>query len=234
MSENFDNTINWDEYWESADETDVSDASPSAEYIADPMREFFERRGVPDSYADVGCGAGAAVFDVAARHPETSVVGYDAVPAVLSENRHRARSEGFDNVSFQRAVLPEFEPERQFEVVSSFFTLCYVADVQEALKRLYDAVEPGGYLLITYHNSNAQTMFQEMAASPHEYLDESGPWHPDTFAERFELVIEGESLLSYRTIQDVLGAWPQSVWSVAEEAEPYGAWRMNPLVFVPK
>lgn len=234
MSESYSDTINWDEYWESADESDVTDASPSAEYVVDPLREFFDERGVPESYADVGCGAGAAVFDVAEQFPGTSVVGYDAVDAVLKENRQRARDAKCDNVAFEHTVLPAFDPDRQFDVVSSFFTLCYVADVERALTNLYDAVAPGGYLLITYHNASAQSMFQEMAESPHEYLDEDGPWKPDRFADRFELVLEGESLLSYRTIHDVLDAWPQSIWSVAENAEPYQARRMNPLVFVPK
>lgn len=56
---------------------------------------------------------------------------------------------------------------------------------------------------------------------------------PESFADRFELVIEGESLLSYEQIRGTVGAWLQSVWSVIE-TERYDAWRQNPLVFVPK
>ncbi|WP_211334027.1 class I SAM-dependent methyltransferase [Halopiger aswanensis] len=138
------------------------------------------------------------------------------------------------DVTFERAVLPEFDPDRQFDVVSSFYTLCYVADVERALQNLFDAVVPGGYLLITYHNEYAQSIFESIAESPTDYLDETSAWDPDHFAERFELVIGGENLLSYRRIRDVLGSWPQSVWSVAENAERYDAWRQNPFVFVPK
>jgi SAM-dependent methyltransferase len=227
-------TIDWDEYWDDADEKDMDDASPSTKYIVDPLSEFFEARGRPETYADVGCGPGAAVFQVADQYPETTVVGYDAAPAVLEENRERAREEGYENVSFEDAVLPEFDPDQQFDAVSCFYTLCYVADIEQALENLYDAVAPGGYLVITYHNRHAQRMFQHMADSPDDYLDEDGAWKPGRFADRFELVIEGESLLSYRKIHDVLGSWPQSVWSVAEDSERYGAWKMNPLVFVPK
>jgi SAM-dependent methyltransferase len=234
MSETrYSGTIDWDEYWDTADEKDTEDASPSTEYIIDPLGELFEERGVPETYADVGCGPGAAVFDVAERYPETTVVGYDAADAVLAENRKRARADGVDNVSFEHARLPEFDPDQQFDVVTCFYTLCYVADIEAALANLYDAVAPGGYLVITYHNQHAQRMFQAMADAPEEFLDEDGAWKPGRFSDRFELVIEGESLLSYRQIHDVLGSWPQSVWSAVEDAERYRAWKMNPLVFVP-
>jgi len=232
MTGQYSGTIDWDDYWRTADETDTTDASPSATYTVDPLLEFFEHRGVPDSYADVGCGAGAAVFEVADQYPQISVDGYDSVSSVLESNRERAREKGKENVAFEQTTLPEFDPDQTFGVVTSFFTLCYVGEVERALQALYDAVEPGGYLLLTYHNSLAQSMFREMAASPHEYLDD-GPWQPERFADRFELVLNGESLLSHRQIHDVLGAWPQSVWSVVP-SERYPAWRMNPLVFVPR
>lgn len=227
-------TIDWHDYWSDADEGDRADASPAATYIVEPLREFFEARSAPESHADVGCGPGAAVFDVADRHPETTVVGFDAAEPVLEANREKARREGYENVSFERAVLPEFDPGRQFDIVSSFYTLCYVQEVEEALQKLYDAVTPGGYLVFTYHNRYAQSMFASMAESPHDYLDEDSAWHPNHFADRFELVLNGESTLSYRQIHDVLGTWPQSLWSVAEETERYRAWRQNPVVFVPK
>lgn len=230
----YDGTIDWTEYWRHADEGDREAASGSARYLLEPLREFFAERGVPDTYADVGCGPGAAVLEVAKQYPETTVFGYDSAEPILEENRRRARREGDANVSFERAVLPEFDPEQQFDVVSSFYTLCYVADVDRALQNLFDAVAPGGYLLFTYHNEYARSMFESIAESPHEYLDETSAWDPDHFAERFELILNGESLLSYRRIREVLGSWPQSVWSVADESERYDAWRQNPFVFVPK
>lgn len=226
------NTIDWDEYWETDDE--ASHDPPSGEFIVEPLVEFFERRGVPASYADVGCGPAPTVFEAAERYPETTAVGYDAAQPVIAANRERAREEGYENARFEQTVLPDFHPDQQFDVVSSFFTLCYVADIEQALQNMYDAVAPGGDLVLTYHNQYAQSMFESIAASPHEYLDESSRWDPDRFADRFELVLDGESILSYRKIHDILDSWPQSVWSVTENTDRYGAWRMNPLVYVPK
>jgi len=233
MTEPYSNTIDWEEFWDETDEYEALEANPSGEQIVDPLRTFLERRCELESYANVGCGPGATVFDVAERYPDADVVGYDAARDVLKRNREHARDRGVTNVSFERTILPEFDPDRQFDVVGSFFTLCYVADIETALSNLYDAVAPGGYLVFTYHNEYARSMFRNIAESPHEYLDDSSAWDPETFADRFELVLEGESLLSYRQIHDALGSWPQSVWSVTD-VERYGAWRMNPLVFVPK
>lgn len=229
----YEQTIDWTDYWESADGSDREAADASGMYLVDPLMEFFEGRGIPDSYADVGCGPASTVFAVADRWPDTSAVGYDAAEAVLAENRDHLDDAGYSNVRFEQAMLPSFEPESQFDVVSCFYTLCYVPETERALRNLYAAVEPGGYLVITYHNQYASSMFASIAEQPHEFLDESSAWNPDTFAERFAGVIEGETTLSYREIHAVLGAWPQSLWSVVE-TERYDAWRQNPLVFVPK
>lgn len=230
----FPRTIDWDRYWSEADDGDALDASPSAQLVVDPLLAFLEARGAPDSHADVGCGPGATTFAVADRYPDADVVGYDAAEPVLAADRERARRRDLDDVSFEHAVLPGFDPGRQFDLVTALFTLCYVADVESALQALYDAVAPGGHLVVTYHNSLAQSYFSGVAEDPHEHLPDDGPFDPDTYADRFELVIEGESLLSHERIHDVLGTWPQSVWSVVGTEDRYGAWRHNPLVFVPK
>lgn len=231
----YSDTIDWDQYWRGADEDVRADTSPSADLVADPFAEFLDAKHPdgPDSYADVGCGPGDLAFEVADRYPGAEVVGYDAAEAVLAENRGRAADRGAD-VRFERAVLPEFDPGREFEVVSCLFTLCYVADVERAIRNLYDAVARGGHLVVHYHNRLAQAHYANIAESPDEYLDEDSAWNPETFAERFELVVSGESLLSYERLHDLLGTWPRSVFSVADGADRYGAHRHEPLVYVPK
>lgn len=229
----YERSIDWDRFWSDRDHTAASEDSPAATYAVAPLLELLDARGPPGSFADVGCGAGAVPFTVAEAYPDVPVVGYDAAEPVLCANRSRAQVAGLSNLSFERTVLPAFAPDRSFDVVSSFFTLCYVEDVERALERLYDTVEPGGFLVFTYHNRLARSVFESIAAAPHEHLGEESAWNPATFEERFELVLEGDSLLSYERIHDVLGRWPRSVWSVVD-TEQYGAWRQNPLVFVPK
>lgn len=236
MSETFDRTIDWERYWaESADAVaDDANGSVYQAEVADAALGFVAQRETPDRYADVGCGGGALATRLAEQYPETTVVGYDAAASVVERDRERVRERGPDNARFEQARLPDFDPEEAFDVVTCFFTLCYVADVERALTTLYDAVAPGGCLLFTYHNRLASSLFQDIAASPEDLLDESSAWSPDTFAERFRLVLDGENLLSYDRIEDVLGVRPRSLWSAVDDVERYGAWRQNPLVYVPK
>jgi len=228
-------TIDWEQYWSEAGDSDHESATPSAHHATDVVGCFLDSRA-PDlgSFADVGCGTGHVAFDVAERYPEATVVGYDAGEPVLAENHERARAEGVENVDFERAVLPAFDPDREFDVVFSYFTLCYVADVEGALQNLYDAVAPGGYLVFNYQNRLARAHWQRMAEDPDTYLGEDSSFDPERFEERFRLLLEGENLLSYDRIHDALGTWPHSVWSVVEKPDVRWAWRHHPLVFVPK
>ena len=230
----YSDTIDWDRYWAEADEEDRESATPSAHHATDVVARFLDATGSPESFADVGCGTGHVAFDVAEGYPEATVVGYDAGESVLAENRSRARDEGIENLEFERAVLPEFDPDREFDVVFSYFTLCYVADVEAALQNLYDAVAPGGYLVFNYQNRLAQAHWQRMADDPETHLGEESSFDPERFEERFRLLLEGENLLSYDRIHDALGTWPQSVWSVVEKPDIRWAWRHHPLVYVPK
>lgn len=227
-------TIDWDQYWTDATDADREKAGPSGQLVLDPFREFLAEVGPPTDCADVGCGPGALAFDVAERYPDASVVGYDAAAPVVEANRERAGADGHSNLRFERAALPAFDPDRQFDVVSCFYTLCYVAEVEDALRALYDAVAPGGYLALGYHNRIGQSHYANIATDPHEHLGESSPWDPDRFADRFELLLAGENLLSHERIHDALGTWPQSLYSFCDDAERHPAWRHNPYVAVPK
>ncbi|WP_436927787.1 class I SAM-dependent methyltransferase [Halosimplex amylolyticum] len=227
-------TIDWHDFWATADEDDRADAGPSAHHATDVVVDFLEETGVPEAFADVGCGPGHVAFDVAERYPETDVVGYDAAEPVLADNRQRARDRGVENLRFDRTVLPEFDADRRFGVVFSYFTLCYVADVERALQTMYDAVAPGGYLVFNYQNRLARAHWQRMADNPDEFLGENSQFDADRFEDRFRLLLDGENLLSYERIHDALGTWPQSVWSVVERPDTRWAWRHHPLVYVPK
>ncbi|WP_290813879.1 trans-aconitate 2-methyltransferase [Halovivax sp.] len=226
-------TIDWNRFWTDADEDDRTGATPSAAHAVDLLADFFGAKGVPDSIADVGCGPGALVFELANGYPETTVIGYDAADPVLAENRDRAHEEGVGNVRFERAVLPEFDPGRTFDLVFCFATLCYVADSETALSNLYDAVAPDGHLVVSYINDFGRAHYRRALGDDTDRTLGPG-YDPDRFAERFRLTLEGESTLSYRKIHDALGTWPRSFWEVVDKPEEPWAWRQVPLVWVPK
>lgn len=225
-------SIDWNRFWAEADEADRNGATPSTHHAIDLLDAFFEEKGVPASFADVGCGPGDVAFAMADSHPETSVVGFDAAETILEENRRRAQ--GHENLSFETTVLPDFDPDRQFGVVFCFGTMAYVEQSARALQRLYGAVEPGGYLVLSYINERGRNHFQQVVDQPEQRLAEDDGFEPERFARRFRLVLDGKSTLSYRSIHEAVGTWPRSFWEFTEKPDEPWAWNHVPLVWVPK
>lgn len=221
-------TIDWAAFWADADDEDRESANAAAHHVADLVPRFAAERGEPDTVADVGCGGGALTFAVADAFPDAEVTGYDAAAPVLAENRKAASERGVENVAFERGVLPGFDPDRQFDLVACCHTLEYVADSETALRSLYDAVAPGGDLVLTYTNDLGRAHYDRVLDDPPEPVD------PQRFAERFGLVVDGESTLSYDAIHDALGTWPRSAWEVVDKPDEQWVWRNHPLVWVPK
>lgn len=65
------------------------------------------------------------------------------------------------------------------------FLPCVTPDVERALEGLYAAVEPGGYLLVTYNNEYTRSMFDAIAESPERHPNADSPRGPDRFTDRF-------------------------------------------------
>lgn len=225
-------TIDWNEYWSQAEEADRQSATPSTHHVRELLDGFFETMGVPDSFADVGCGPGVVVFHVADSYPETDVVGFDAAESILQENRERVDSGGYQHTRFEQGVLPQFDPGETFDLVLCYGALAYVRESTTALRALYDAVAPGGHLVLGYFNDHGAAHKRRLAEDPDRHPDPD--FDVDAHIERFRLVIEGESTLSYRQIHDALGTWPRSFWEVTEKPDERWAWDHVPIVWIPK
>ncbi|MFC7189483.1 hypothetical protein ACFQL7_06210 [Halocatena marina] len=88
-----DEPIDWNRFWSEADCADRASATPSTHHVRGLLADFFTAKGVPDSFADVGCGPGVVTFHVAECYPEVTAIGYDAAASVLVENRQQAARE---------------------------------------------------------------------------------------------------------------------------------------------
>jgi len=227
-------TIDWHAFWRDADDAASDSATPSAHHVRDLLADLFDERGVPDSFASVGCGPGVVAFDVAHGHPETTVYGYDAARSIVDENRDRAAREGLANARFEQGVLPTFDPDRRFECVLCHGTLAYVEDSTRALAALYDAVEPGGHLVLGYVNDGYARHLQGVLEDPAGHGKDVDAFDRAEFERRWRLVLDGRSTLSYDAIHDATGAWPRSFWEFTERPAERWAWRHVPLVWLPK
>ena len=226
-------SFDWDTYWTDISDEKREEASPNSHHAAEVLPEFVERFDGPAGVADVGCGAGVTTFAAADRLSET-VVGYDTAAPVVERNRERAEREGVENVRFERATLPAFAPDREFGVVFAYFTLQYVRDVERALENLYAAVPPGGALVSNYMNRAARDFCSVTADDPHANADHPFVFDPDEYTERFGALLDGDSVRSRERIDETLGTWPRSAFTVADRPDVRWAWHHALLVYVPK
>lgn len=223
--------IDWHSFWNEADERRRKSAHVGQFGHADVLEAFFEHTRRADSLASFGCGPAAPSVELAARHPEMDVFGYDVAPSALEAARERAREMGVENVAFERRTLPAVDVERRFDLVYCYATLHYVDDVETALRNLHERVREDGYLAFNYPNRLTLATYRRMVAGESEL---SLPGDPEAFRERFGLVFAGRNLLSYDRIHEVLGRWPRSVWSAIDASED-APWvgPHNPFVYVP-
>lgn len=211
----FADTIDWDAYWREGRDADADYPADVAAGKFELLERFFERVGVPDDAAFVGCGPGDLPAAVAASYPGTLVVGYDAAASVLAANRDRHDR---PNLAFERAVLPAFDPGRQFDLVYCYATLHYVREAEAAVEALYRHVRPGGHLVCHYPNE----------ATRRTHRDATG-----ALAERFALVRAGANLLSRERVADLLDADVRDYWALVDADGPFVR-PENPCVAVSK
>jgi SAM-dependent methyltransferase len=107
----------------------------------------------PGSALDVGCGEGADAIWLAERGWRVTAVDW-AVTA-LDRAAMEAATRGdqvADRISWQQADATGWEPNGQFDLVSSFFIHVPLDDRTTLFARLAQAVAPGGTLLIVGHH----------------------------------------------------------------------------------
>lgn len=217
MTEPYDHTIDWDEYWAETRRDDVEEMVEAGKRMARRLETFFGDE-FPSSLASVGCGHATTLFSLAGRHESTDFYGFDAAGPIVRRNRERADDERLDDLTFETATLPDFEPGRTFDCITCIATLHYVENVECAIANLYDRLEPGGTLIFNYPNRRTRRMYHES----------------DADEERFRLVLDGQNLLSYREIRRVLGTEVRSFWKAVGEDDWREVGRTNPCVYVEK
>lgn len=115
-----------------------------------PTRPHLERkleRGC--SVADVGCGAGRAVLELAQAYPRSRFVGFDNFEVQIERARENAEREGVaDRVRFELLDAAEGLPGR-YGIVTTFDVIHDAVDPRGLLRAIRAAVEDdGSYLML--------------------------------------------------------------------------------------
>lgn len=113
--------------------------------------------------ADVGCGAGLAMIEMAKAFPLAQFHGYDTSLQAIERGRAHARDAGVSNVTFHDAnhdLLPDVPT---FDVVTTFDCLHDMTHPHEASAAIRRAINPNGTWFIADINGGAD--FEENLAT---------------------------------------------------------------------
>lgn len=105
---------------------------------------------------DVGCGRGDVSFLVTRLVREQGrVLGVDRDPRPLAVARERARELNIPGITFAEGDFCALSPEHgQFDGAVGRRVLMYQPDPVEAVRRLADALQPGGLVVFQEHDSS--------------------------------------------------------------------------------
>ncbi|MGB3619149.1 MAG: class I SAM-dependent methyltransferase [Catalinimonas sp.] len=107
-----------------------------------------DHAGQPAHILDAGTGFGQNAYWLSRRSPKWSVLAVDKRKDRVCACNQFFHEAGVDNVFCRTQDLTRLETPRAFELVLSVDVLTYVEEDVQTLTNLYDALKPGGMLLI--------------------------------------------------------------------------------------
>jgi SAM-dependent methyltransferase len=118
-----------------------------------------EKLGAGGAVADIGCGTGVALIEMAKAFPGARFHGYDISEHALAHAERYRRESGLGNITFHDARREPLPEDGRFDLVTAFDCLhdmTHPADVMRAVRR---SIKPDGTWLIV--DINARPSFEE-------------------------------------------------------------------------
>ncbi len=94
--------------------------------------------------ADVGCGSGVALIEMAKAFPKSEFHGYEVSEHALALAAENQREAGLANLTFHDVRSDPLPPEPRFDLVTTFDCLHDMTHPQEVMKAIRAAVKPDG------------------------------------------------------------------------------------------
>lgn len=98
--------------------------------------------------ADVGCGSGVALIEMAKAYPKSDFHGYDISKYALARAEEKKAQAGVQNVSFHDANGDAIPDDHSFDFISTFDCLHDMANPTPVMRAIYQAIKPDGTWLI--------------------------------------------------------------------------------------
>src|ERR1700694_1721972 len=147
-------------------------------YREEPFLAILERlklRG-DETIVDLGCGSGENTIELARRVPRGRIAGLDSSVAMINAANKAVETvapELRGRIEFMLGDISEFNAKREYSqsysVVFSNAALQWVPGHREIFKRIYDALIPGGRVVVQMPKNDretAQMTILQLASEP--------------------------------------------------------------------
>lgn len=98
--------------------------------------------------ADVGCGSGKALLEIARAYPRSEFHGYDSAPLAIGFAEANLAKSRLGNVTFHRAAANALPGEATFDFILTWDCLHDMTDPAEAMRAIRRAIKSDGTWLI--------------------------------------------------------------------------------------
>lgn len=119
--------------------------------------------------ADVGCGSGAALIEVAKAYPRSVCHGYDISQYALARAEQNKAAAGVGNVTFHDARTEPLPADGSFDLILTFDCLHDMAHPDTVIQAIRRALKPDGTWLIADINC-AATFEDNLATNPFTHM----------------------------------------------------------------
>lgn len=105
------------------------------------------------SVCDLGCGNGALLIRLAQKFPQVKFVGFDLSQPFVTYGTQAAKFKQLSNISFHQLDIDAQPLPGTFDLVLTSEVLEHLVHPSQVLTKIYSALRPGGYLLLSTPNS---------------------------------------------------------------------------------
>jgi trans-aconitate 2-methyltransferase len=206
-------------------------------YRAEPFEAILQRLrlGGTERIIDLGCGGGENTVELARRITDGGVIGLDSSPAMIE--RAQRLLEALDHevrvrLRFVQGDLREISDQREYSLVFSNAAIQWVRNHQAVFARCYEALVPGGWLVVQMPANDQETAQATIAT-----LAREEPWRerlaglappsrivatPERYAEMLTEIGFVETDCYYHTFRHPMDSPAQIVeWSRATALRPF-------------
>jgi ubiquinone/menaquinone biosynthesis C-methylase UbiE len=134
-----------------SDDAEIARLDAQAGSIAGATEALLRAAGIggPLRVLDLGTGLGHVAFMVAdLLDPGGSVLGVDQAERLLEVAERRRAAAGVENIEFRQADARTFSASERFDAVVARLLLFHLPDRGDVLRRQFDALRPGGTMVI--------------------------------------------------------------------------------------